>query len=97
MVWPENTEILYRKSIDGGATFGSSANLSNTNGGSTDPAIAVSGNNVYVVWHDNTPGNAEILLRKSINAGVTFGSTINVSQNAGFSELPTIAVSPNNY
>ena len=55
-----------------------------------NPSIAVAGNNAYVTWSDNTPGNADILLRKSDNAGVTFGSTINVSQNAGFSELPAI-------
>lgn len=59
--------------------------------------MAVSGSNVYVVWLDNTPGNFEILLRKSINAGATFGSTINVSQNAGSSGMLAITVSPNNF
>jgi hypothetical protein len=33
---------------------------------------------VYVVWYDATPGNEEILLRKSVNGGATFGSTVNV-------------------
>jgi hypothetical protein len=101
VVWrdstPGNTEILYRRSMNSGVTFSSTINLSNNTGFSADPAIAVSGNNVYVTWRDNTPGNYEILLRKSINTGVTFGSTINVSQNVGFSELPAIAVSPNNF
>jgi hypothetical protein len=50
-----------------------------------------------VVWHDNTPGNGEILLRKSVNAGATFGNTINVSQNTGESLEPAIAVSGNNF
>jgi hypothetical protein len=36
-------------------------------------------------------------LRKSVNAGAIFGSTINVSQNAGSSGLPAISVSPNNF
>jgi len=61
------------------------------------PAVDISGNNVYAVWLDNTAGNFEILLRKSINAGAAFGSTINVSQNAGSSGLPAITVSPNNF
>jgi hypothetical protein len=53
---------------------------------------------VSVVWLDNTAGNFEILLRKSINAGAAFGSTINVSQNAGSSGLSAITtVSPNNF
>jgi len=101
VVWDDDTsgnaEILYRKSTDGGASFGSTVNLSNDAGSSESPSIAISGNNVYVIWLDNTPGNFEILLRKSINAGATFGSTINVSQNAGSSGLPAIAVSPNNF
>lgn len=97
VAWSDNSEILYRRSTDGGATFGSTINLSNTAGVTRNPSVAVAGNNVYLVWHDNTSGNAEILLRKSVNAGATFGSTINISQNTGFSELPAIAVSPNNF
>jgi hypothetical protein len=92
-----NSEILYRKSTDRGTTFGSTVNLSISVGGSESPAIDVSGNNVHVVWLDNTPGNSEILLRKSINMEATFGSTINVSQNSGSSELPAISVSPKNF
>ena len=29
------------------------------------PQIAVSGNNVYVVWTDKTPGNFDILFKRS--------------------------------
>jgi hypothetical protein len=102
VAWPDdtmsgNSEILYRKSTDRGTTFGSTVNLSISVGGSESPAIDVSGNNVHVVWLDNTPGNSEILLRKSINMEATFGSTINVSQNSGSSELPAISVSPKNF
>ena len=64
---------------------------------STNSAIAASGSNVYVVWFDSTPGNSEILLRKSVNAGDVFGSTVNYSHSTGDSIAPTIAVSPNNY
>ena len=92
-----NTDVLYRKSTDRGATFGSTVNLSNDAGSSESPSIDISGSTVYVVWLDNTPGNFEILLRKSVNAGAAFGSTINVSQNDGSSGLPAIAVSPNNF
>lgn len=90
-------EIFYRRSTDGGASFGSTVNLSNNDGHSDLPAIAASGSNVYVVWFDNTPGNFEIFLRKSVDAGDIFGSTVNYSHSAGDSIAPTIAVSPNNF
>jgi hypothetical protein len=34
-----------------------------------EPQIAVSGRNVYVVWSDDTPGNADIFFRASTDKG----------------------------
>jgi hypothetical protein len=101
VVWHDNSlgstlEILYIMSTDGGGTFGSTVNLSNNAGGSALPSIAVSGNNVHVVWQDSTFGNSEILYRSSTDGGVNFGSTVNLSNNAGFSVNPSIAASGNN-
>jgi hypothetical protein len=39
-------------------------NLSNNNGVSECPSIAISDNNIYVIWEDYTPGNNEILFAK---------------------------------
>ena len=76
MVWrditPGNNDILYRRSTDGGATFGPTINLSMDPGDSFDAAIAVSGNNVYVVWVDNTLGNLDIFYKRSTDGGTTF-------------------------
>jgi hypothetical protein len=96
---PGNFDIFYRRSTDGGASFGSTVNLSNNAGdsGGISQGIAASGSNVYIVWFDNTPGNFEIFLRKSVNSGDIFGSTVNYSHSTGDSIAPTIAVSPNNY
>jgi hypothetical protein len=114
VVWTDNTdintnlpgknfEILFRKSTDGGKTFGITKDLSNNRGNSLGPQIAISGNNMYVVWMDNTrqdanlPGkNNEILFRKSTDGGKTFGSTINLSNNIGFATDQQIAVSGSN-
>ena len=64
---------------------------------STRPAIAVSGNTVHVVWDDNTPGNFDILYRRSTNGGVSFTEPIkNLSSNTGISFQPAIAVSGSN-
>ena len=53
------------------------------------PQIALDGNNVYVVWQDNTPGNYDIFLQRSLSNGTKFGDR-NVSNNNGTSELPQI-------
>lgn len=98
VVWhddsPGNFEILYRRSTDGGATFGSTVNLSNDPAGSALPAIAVSGSNVYVVWLDGS--STDVLFRRSTDGGATFGSTVNLSNNPAGSHQPTIAASANN-
>ena len=65
IVWGENRlgndEIYYRSSPDGGATWGAVTRLTWNSGDSRLPAIAIgSGDAVYIVWQDDTPGNDEI-------------------------------------
>ena len=43
--------------------------------------IAVSGNNVYVIWEDDTPGDFDIFFAASNNNGTSFGTPINLSNN----------------
>jgi hypothetical protein len=85
-----NYDIYMKKSVDGGLTFSKEINLSNNPGYSEHPHIAVSGNNVYVAWIDDTPSistttvttkNKEILFRKSIDGGNTFDKIINLSNS----------------
>jgi hypothetical protein len=93
---PGNNDILYRKSLDGGNTFPDVIkNLSSNLSSSIEPSIAVSGNNVYVVWEDSPiTTTAEILYRTSANNGNTFSAvSTNLSTTAGFSTQPAIAVS----
>lgn len=85
-------DIFFRRSSDGGATFGDTTNLSENAVVSLFPGIAVSGNNVYVVWRDGS----EISYRRSIDSGVSFGPTENLSNNAGFSAASAIAASGSN-
>jgi hypothetical protein len=90
-------DILFRKSTDEGASFSDTINLSNTPERSFQAAIAVSGNEVYVVWIDGTPDKHDILLRKSTYGGASFGSMINLSEDLqGYSEQPSVAVNGKN-
>jgi hypothetical protein len=104
VVWsddtPGNFDILFRKSTDGGASFGGTVNLSNTTGNSDQPAVAafgdiVYGQNVYVAWRDDTPGtgNSEILYRRSTDGGASFGGSVNLSNTTKNSSQPAVAAS----
>ena len=90
------SDILYRHSANGGATFDSTINLSDNTGDSIAPSISSAGDNVYVTWSDNSPeglsGNYDILFRRSADGGSTFGSTTNLSTDLGYSISPKIAV-----
>ena len=82
-------------SNNNGTSFGI-INLSNNIGSSLNPQIAAIGNNVYVTWPDDTPGNFDIFFAASNNKGTSFGTPINISNNTGSSLFQQMAVSGNN-
>ncbi|HEX6294532.1 MAG TPA: sialidase family protein [Nitrososphaeraceae archaeon] len=85
-------DVYFRVSNDNGRTFGPVINLSNNPGISSFPDIAVSGNNVYIVWRDG----GDIFFRTSHDNGKTFEKVINLSHNDGNSFRPQIVVSTQN-
>ena len=96
VVWgddtPGNPEIYFKKSDDGGVTWATNKRLTNNAGNSEYSAIAVDGSNIYVVWQDDTPGNAEIYFKKSDDGGTTWTTNKMLTNNAGNSADPAIAV-----
>jgi hypothetical protein len=87
------SEILYRRSLDGGQTFETAKNLSNNPSSSLQPAIAALGDRLYVAWSDNSAGNFVILSIESQNGGNTFGAVERLSNNPGDSRSPVIIAS----
>ena len=56
-----NYAIYYKRSADGGLTWGSSQKLASNLSTSLNPAIAVdSVDTLHIVWRDAAPGNYEI-------------------------------------
>jgi hypothetical protein len=100
VVWEDNTpgnyEIFFAVSQNGGQTFSAPKNLSNNIGASVDPQITSEGDNVYVVWKDNTPGNNDIFFAVSQNGGQTFSAPENISETTAISERPQISAEGNN-
>lgn len=50
-----------------------------------------SAGNVNVVWQDETPSNTDIMFSHSTNAGVTFSTPTNLSNDSAESASPQIA------
>ncbi len=90
---PSSTYIYHSKSSDGGISFNEPINLSKQ---SNDPKInrdtqmALSGNNVYVVWYENTPTTSGVFFVRSTDGGTTFSDPINLSGDSdkvGFAQI----------
>jgi hypothetical protein len=100
MVWhenaPGNAEVYYKRSANGGATW-TTKRLTYNLGGSSYPAVAVDpSNNIHVVWHDTTPGSADIYYKKSTDGGTTW-TTKRLTYNLGYSSRTAIAADSNSH
>ncbi|MDE1726973.1 MAG: exo-alpha-sialidase [Thaumarchaeota archaeon] len=97
LIWEDNSEknfdVFLSSSNDSGTTFGTMTNVSNDKGDSGAPQMTINGNNVNVVWMDNTFGNFDILFSKSTDGGVTFTKPVNVSgnqQDSGYQQFVVV-------
>lgn len=84
-------EILFKKSSDGGATFGQTIRLSDSNNTSSNPLLLTSDGNVYTVWASNETNKANIYSRTSLDDGTTFENLKNLSQGTFGVSNPGIA------
>lgn len=80
LVWAENGQVMYVKSLDSGANYGLPLPLSPTGGSPTDLSVARGVNGVVVVaWQNGT--TKAIKARVSTDEGVTFGNTATISSS----------------
>jgi hypothetical protein len=105
VVWQDwtlgNLEIFFRKGINVDGViilWDDYKRLSNNEGQSRYPSIAVAGWNVYVAWYDDTTydGNYDIFFKKSTDGGDIWYPGIddpadNISDNNGESKRPKVA------
>ena len=98
--WSDDTpgthEIYFRRSTDNGSTWQAALRPANTMGESESAKIAASGAKVYLAWNDDTPGNLELYFVKSVDGGATWGTAKRLTNNAGISGLPDLAVDATN-
>jgi hypothetical protein len=97
VVWREGTgcgsEIVFRRSLTGGASFEPLVNLSGSPFASMDPLLHVRGQFVYVLWKEKQEGNTDIFFAWSMNGGITFNAPRNVSETPGKSGQHVLSTS----
>jgi hypothetical protein len=90
MAWSDRVsgseEILYVRSIDGGANFEATQNLTGNASRSFAPALKAKGANVYLAWADALPDTPtsivnEIYLLTSADSGSSFDPVRNISNS----------------
>jgi S1-C subfamily serine protease len=98
VVWSDNSigtyETFFAKSLDRGHTFSKVSVISSNLARSISPSISTHGNNIYVVWSDNTFGNSEIFFTRSLDDGSTFNGASNINQDSGISGVAQITIGP---
>jgi hypothetical protein len=89
------TIALGAVSTSGTQSLSESHELSNLYSGPR-ASIAVSGNNIYLTWWDNSTGNNEVFSAASNDGGKTFDKEINLSNAKGGSADSQISAQGNN-
>jgi len=89
---PVDKKYIYiSSSMNKGNSFANNIPLSSANSSNVENILI--DDNLYVVWQDNIDGNQEIFYTKSNTNGTSIYKSINVSNNIGVSECPSITVS----
>jgi hypothetical protein len=86
-----NEEIYYKRSTDGGTSWGADLRLTNNPAYSLYPSLSVSGQDVHIVWQENRDGNYEIYYKHSADAGVSWGADTRLTNNSSASFHPCVS------
>lgn len=108
-IWnSDGGEIIFRRSDDGGRSFGPPVNVSKGDSKSFNPKIAISGNDIYAVWakdiecafQSEPTCSSKILFARSNDSGITFGNPMPLDKliggNLSMPGFPRVAADGNN-
>ena len=77
-----NREVFFSRSTEGGLTFSPAINLSQTPTLSQFGHLVVGADgSINITWQEDGQPNREILCRRSVDGGITFSTTKNLSQD----------------
>ena len=88
-----NNEIYYKRSTDGGISWGPDTQLTINSAISELPSVSVSGSVVHVVWRDDRDGNQEIYYKRSTDGGISWGIDTRLTSNSSVKLYSSVSVS----
>ncbi|MBK8550022.1 MAG: T9SS type A sorting domain-containing protein [Ignavibacteria bacterium] len=96
VVWDDtrdgNAEIYYKRSTNGGESWGADTRLTNNSASSTSASVVVSDSVVHVTWQDRRD-EWEIYYIRSTDAGAGWGAETRLTNDAASSWYPNLSVS----
>ncbi|MDZ4747198.1 MAG: T9SS type A sorting domain-containing protein [Saprospiraceae bacterium] len=96
VVWQDNRngndEIYYKRSTDGGLSWGADLRMTNNPFKSNFPSAVAMGKTIIIVWSDLREGNAEIFGLRSVDNGDTWSEDIRLTNSPRESLQPKIAM-----
>jgi hypothetical protein len=100
VVWADDTnvnkQIYFKKSNDGGNSFGEQLLLSDSKSNAFNQEISSFGNNVYIVWLEKIPyGPYRVMIASSNDGGDSFHKPMVLSEKAMAQTFPKISAIDN--
>jgi len=83
-----DNDIIFVKSSDNGANFGTLKSLGASDANFASPQVNTVGDNVYTIWQTSS----DILFKRSTDNGLSFGPTLDIGTSSGF--LPSQKSNP---
>jgi len=84
-------EIYFKRSTNGGSSWGLDTRLTNDTAQSLNPSVGASGSIVHVVCCDGRDGNSEVYYTRSSDKGASWGLETRLTYDSAGSGFPSVA------
>jgi hypothetical protein len=95
VVWEDvrdgNEKVYYKRSVDGGETWGGDIRLTSLTSCSQEPSVAAAGAEVHVVFRDDRDIIIKTYYKHSSDGGETWGDDMRLTDLAGSATHPSVA------